>query len=145
MRIEGEYVIRAPLKRVKGLLAAPEELGACLPGLEGFEERGERNFRARVTPGFSFFKGTLTLDMEVGVLQENRMELRTRGKGIGSTFEMRTEIRLEGKGGETVLRLTSEAAFGGLLKPIPESLLKAAAEEVTREILACMERKARGP
>lgn len=59
---------------------------------------------------------------------------------------MRTEVRLGKKGAGTVLRMTTDAAFGGLLTPVPESLLRGAADELTREILACLERKAReGP
>ncbi|MEK6977326.1 MAG: SRPBCC domain-containing protein [Candidatus Hydrothermarchaeota archaeon] len=142
MRIDGEYIVKAPPGKVEELMTSPRAFGECLPGLVDFEERDERHFKARVKPRFSFLRGTLALEFEVLGLERGRMELKILGKGIGSSFEMRTEVRLGKKGSSTALRLTTDAAFGGLLKPVPESLLRGAADELIREILACVERKA---
>lgn len=142
MRIEEEYIVKAPPGKVEELMTSPRAFGECLPGLESFEERDERHFKARVKPRFSFLRGTLELEFEVLGLERERVELKILGKGIGSSFEMRTEVRLGKKGGGTALRLTTDATFGGLLKPVPESLLRGAADELIREILACVERKA---
>ena len=142
MRIEEEYLLKAPPGKVEELMTSPRTFGECLPGVVDFEERDERHFKARVMPRFAFLRGTLELEFEVLGLERGRAELRILGRGIGFTFEMRTEVLLGEKGGDTVVRLRTDAAFGGLLKPVPESLLRGAAEELTREILACMERKA---
>src|SRR5713101_131833 len=92
-------------------------------------------------PGFAFVRGTLELTVEVvEVTAGAASRLLVHTKGIGSTSDVETILTLAPQGDGTRVHWTAEVqTLGGLLKAIPQGLIKAAAQKVVADALAAVE------
>src|SRR3989344_4312398 len=130
MHIEKKYILNAPASEVWKLVSDPKEISRCLPGLESFEEKKNNHFIAKVKPKFSFVSGSLELDIQVVSLKNKNAKIKMSGKSIGTTFNILTEVLW-----------SADMKPGGLMKAVPESITKGAAEQLADEIFSCMKKK----
>ena len=113
-------------------------MAQTIPGLQRIELSEPKHLVCRVRPGFAFMAGSLTLTFDV--VDEHPAEsvkYRVHGKGIGATVVVETEIKLSSEENGTKLNWQSEILErGGLLKPVGQTLIKAAANKVTADAWA---------
>lgn len=141
MYLEKEYLIQAKKDSILSFLKNPEQFSACVPNLVKYEKLSETSFRLFVTQKFVFLKSNLTMDWALLEQAENFGKLKITGKGIGSTFEALADLTFEEKGSGTMLYLSVDISTAGLLRPVPESVILAAAGVLADEIFACVEKK----
>ena len=144
MHIEKKYILNAPASEVWKLVSDPKEISRCLPGLESFEEKKNNHFIAKVKPKFSFVRGSLELDIQVVSLKNKNAKIKMSGKSIGTSFSILTEAKLKDVKGKTEVLWSADMKPGGLMKAVPESITKGAAEELADEIFSCMKKKIEG-
>ena len=144
MRIEKKYVVNSPSSKVWKLVSDPKEISECLPGLESFEEKSNKHFIAKIKPKFSFIRGSLELDIQVISLKNKNAKIKISGKSIGTSFSILTEAKLKDLKGKTEVLWTADMKPEGLMKAVPESIIKGAAEELADEIFSCMKKKVEG-
>ena len=94
-------------------------------------------------PGLAFVRGTLDLTMRVTERVEGtsaRLLLNTKGVGMTSTVE--AAYTLAAHDGGTRLHWTADVTqLGGLLKAVPQGLLKAAAQKIINDAWTALEAK----
>lgn len=141
MFLEKQVFIPAEREKVLAVFTNPVEFSQCIPNLVKMERLGETSFRLYVTQKFVFLRSNITMDWSLMEMQEASGKLKISGKGIGSKFEAFAYLKLLQKDQGTDLRLTVDISVSGLLKPIPESVIIAAADQLATEIFACVGKK----
>lgn len=111
-------------------------LAGCIPGVESIA-RAEPNLAVcQLHPGFSFVRGTLEITLRVGEVMPNvSVRYQVHGKGIGSFNDVEAEARLTPHAEGTRVHWVADVKqLGGLLKAIPQGLIKASAQKVIDDI-----------
>jgi len=113
----------------------------CLPGLESVKKQDRDQAACTVRPGFAFVHSSLQVDLEVvDVVEGQSAAIKLRSKGIGATSEIEARFNLAKQESGTRLDWSAEIrSLGGLLKAIPQGLIKASAQKVIEDLLASIE------
>src|SRR5205823_3846097 len=94
-------------------------------------------------PGFAFVRGTLELSMEIAdAISDASGKILLSTKGIGTTSAVEASFHLDSEGAGTHMHWSAEVkTLGGLLKAVPQGLIKAAAQKVITDSLTAVETK----
>jgi carbon monoxide dehydrogenase subunit G len=118
-------------------------LAQCIPDAESVTHPESDVAKCLLHPGFSFARGTLELTMRLVDLVANtsaRLLLDTKGIGTSSKVESAFNLTADGTGSK--LHWTADVKeLGGLLKAVPQGLLRAAAQKVIADAWAAFEEK----
>jgi carbon monoxide dehydrogenase subunit G len=127
---------RAPAE-VWNRLSDARFLADCLPGIEKIAVAEPDRVQCTLRPGFTFVRGTLNLTLEiVDRVVNTSARLLLHGKGIGSTSEVEVPWTLEPVGAGSRLHWVADIkSLGGLLKAVPQGLIKAGAHQVVSDAL----------
>jgi carbon monoxide dehydrogenase subunit G len=124
-------------------LSDPGFLVGCIPGIESASEAGKDQAACIIRPGFSFVRGTLGVTLKVLEANEpQRVHLSIESKGIGSSSKVDASLALDvGSAGSLVNWKADVIELGGLLKAVPQGLIKASAQKVIADVWAGIEAK----
>ena len=124
-------------------LADIQFLASCVPDSESVAFLDGDSARLVLRPGLSFVRGTLDLTIKLTERVEGasaRLLLITKGVGTTSTVEAAYSLAAKDSGSQ--LHWTAKVTqLGGLLKAVPQGLLKAAAQKVINDAWTALERK----
>jgi carbon monoxide dehydrogenase subunit G len=145
LRIEGDTRFPQPPAQVWGKLSDARFLAECIPGVETLTLAEPDHVQCVLRPGFTFVRGTLELTLEVvDRLVDRSAGLLLHTKGIGTTSEVEARWTLEPEGEGSRLHWVVEVkSLGGLLKAVPQGLIKAGAQKVVSDALAAVAAKLR--
>jgi carbon monoxide dehydrogenase subunit G len=143
LSFQGDKDFPKPPSEVWIRLTDARFLVKCIPGVESVAHSDQRTAQCILRPGFSFVRGTLELSLEVAeVTPGSAARLMLHSKGIGSSSEVEADLNLSPADGGTRLHWTAQIkALGGLLKAIPQGLIKASAQKVIADALTAAEAK----
>jgi carbon monoxide dehydrogenase subunit G len=143
LRFEGEKQFPQPPHRVWGKVSDARFLVNCIPGVESVAYAERSKAQCIIRPGFAFVRGTLELTIEViEVTLGSEVRLLLHSKGIGSHSDVEANLAVAPENAGSKLRWSAEIkSLGGLLKAIPQGLIKAAAQKVVADALAAVEGK----
>ena len=146
LHFEGDKDFAQPAAEVWPQLSDARFLVQCIPGLETVAEATPTLARCVLRPGFSFVRGTLEVTLTVVEAVANTLtRVHASGKGIGSTSVIEVILRLAPGDSGTQAHWTADITeLGGLLKAVPQGLLKAAAQRVLTDLLAAVDAKLAG-
>lgn len=115
----------------------------CIPDVQSVQEADVDHAVCVIRPGFSFVRGTL--EATIRKMEEKPPEslrLQVASKAIGSTTTLETGFTLSGADSGTRVHWSADIVqLGGLLKAVPQGLIRAAAEKVIHDIWTQIERK----
>ena len=143
MKVEGTYVIPAPLAKVWEKLMDPGVLQRSMPGCEKLEPTGDHSYRAVMKAGIGPVKGTFNSEVTLSDIEPNSgYSLLTRAKSAVGFVEGSGRIQLVEMEGGTTIHFIGEVKVGGTLASVGGRLVEAAAqknikdtfENLTREI-----------
>lgn len=138
LQFEGTEDLSRPLSEVWPELSEAGRLVEFVPDRESLRSAGADEAECVVKPGFSFMSGTL--DMTIRVLErkpQDEARVLFHSKGIGATSDVEVLIRLEPHGDGTRVRWNAEVKqLTGLLKLLPQGLIRAAARKVVNDVWA---------
>jgi carbon monoxide dehydrogenase subunit G len=141
LHFEGTKDFAQPADAVRAKLADARFLVACVPGVEKVEEAEPRRSRCVIRPGFAFVRGTLELTLAVTETGEP-VRVTAHSKGIGTTSEVEATLKVAAReGGSTLTWAADVKELGGLLKAVPQGLVKAAAAKVIADAWEAVEKK----
>src|SRR5262249_42800642 len=115
----------------------------CVSDVESVAMSDPGKVVCTIRPGFAFVRGTLELTIQVTqAVPNSSAHLQLHTKGIGSTSDVEAELTLTPQGKGTGLHWSVDIKhLGGLLKPVPQGLVKAAAQKVIADALTAVEAK----
>ena len=143
LQFEGDRDFDLSPGRVFVLLGNPAFLVKCVPGVEGESRFDAESAQCTLRPGFSFVRGTLELTLRiVERTPESALHIGRQSRGIGSSSEIEARLTLAAAANGTRLHWLIEIkSLGGLLKAVPQGLIKASAQKVIGEALSAVERE----
>ncbi|HXG11681.1 MAG TPA: SRPBCC domain-containing protein [Gemmataceae bacterium] len=137
LHFEGDRDLAQPPAELYAKLSDVRFLVQCVPGLESVKSEQPDQAVCVVRPtGFSFVSGTLELTLQrISAVENTSAQMVVTSKGIGSTSEVETGFTLTPHDGGTRLHWTADVKkLGGLLKAVPQGLLKAAAQKIIEDV-----------
>jgi carbon monoxide dehydrogenase subunit G len=147
VHFEGDKSIPRPVADVAGKLSNAAFLVECVPGIEKIARTSEEEAAFVVRPGLGFVRGTLEVTMQrLERVPETSTRWRLLSKGIGTSSTV--EARLQFTSGENATQVHWAAEIqqlGGLLKAVPQGLIRAAAQKLIDDVWAAVEARLRAP
>ena len=133
---EGERAFTLPPDKLWPKLRDMAFLAACVPDATPLGGATRDRAAARVKPGFTFVRGSLDLTAEVIDAKEPAtLRYRLTSKGIGSSSVVETALTLTAHEQGTKIHYRAEVtSLGGLLKMVPEGLIRGAAQKVIEDV-----------
>jgi carbon monoxide dehydrogenase subunit G len=146
LRFDGDKDFAQPPSQVWDKLTDARFLLECIPGVESVSKAEKQEAAWKLRPGFSFVRGTLDVNLRVvETVPGSEARAEAHSKGIGSTSDVEATFKLTPTEAGTRLHWTAEiTSLGGLLKAVPQGLLKASAQKVITDILAAAEQRLAG-
>jgi carbon monoxide dehydrogenase subunit G len=119
----------------------------CVPDVESVSAPEADRGVCVIRPGFAFVHGTLQLTIQVAeATPEDRVRLLLQTKGIGSSSAVEASLSMVPQDTGTRVDWTVDIQnVGGLLKAVPQGLIKAAAQRVITEVWTLVDARMRNP
>ncbi len=141
MLLEKDYQLKATAKQLIDFITDMEQAVTCIPNLDSYEKLSETKLRLIVKPNFSFIKTRLTMVWEIVSVGPTSGALHLTGKGIGSSFEADVSMKLSQAKEGSKAHLKIDYSVGGMLKHVPESLIKGAAGTLADDMISNADEK----
>jgi carbon monoxide dehydrogenase subunit G len=124
-------------------LSDPSFLGRCISNVESVAQSGPDKIQIKLRPGVSFVRGTLDVTIQIEKGEPGRsLRYSIHSRGIGSTSDAAATVQLEPAPVGTEVQWTVVIkTLGGLLKAVPQGLIKASAQKVITDIWSAVERQ----
>lgn len=141
IQLMGSKHFALPKERLYPELADLTRLVQTLPDVKSVKEVREDAAVVVVAPGLSFIKGELeTTIQRTETTPPQSATLQITSKGIGTTVKVLATFNLQShENGTAMAWEASVTELGGLLKLVPVSLLKGAAQKVIEGWLTSLE------
>ncbi|MEJ2597262.1 MAG: carbon monoxide dehydrogenase subunit G [Anaerolineales bacterium] len=141
MKIDGEYLFKAPREDVWEIILDPEALAAALPGTKSLERIGENEYQGemnvRVGPVGGLFSGHLVVSNEV---PPESLTLTVEGKGAPGFLNGTGDVVLNDQGdGTTLMKYEGDVKIGGRLASVGQRLLDTASKSIIRQGLEALD------
>jgi carbon monoxide dehydrogenase subunit G len=141
LRFEGDRDFRQAPAELWAKLTDARFLAQCIPDVETVRQAEPGRAEVVLRPGFAFVRGTLDLTLEViDAVAPSSARLVLRAKGMGSSSDVEATLTLAPQGEGTRVHWVVEVkALGGLLKPVPQGLIRGAAQKVVEDAWSAVE------
>ncbi len=145
MRLEGDVVIHAPIKKVWDFMTDPNQIGQCAPGVEKIEMiEPLKKYRGMISVGFGAVKARFSGEVEILELDEpHYAKLKAHGTATGSVADAISELHLSSESSDvTNAHWTAEVNIAGqlaglaarLMVPVSQKLATQFYDEVRKKI-----------
>jgi carbon monoxide dehydrogenase subunit G len=143
LHFEGDQDIPKPPAEVWAKLSDARFLVQCIPDAEQTGEASPTTAVCKVRPGFSFVRGTLETTLKVvEAVEPSSVRLSLESKGIGASSVVEVVLALAAADGGTRIHWTADVkSLGGLLKLVPQGLIRGAAQSVINDVWAQVQTK----
>jgi carbon monoxide dehydrogenase subunit G len=127
-------------------LSDARTLADCVPGVESVARAEPQEVVCTIRPGLAFVRGTLEVTVRVvEAVPDTTLRYAVLSKGIGSSSEVEAVLALAPHDGGTRVHWTATVTqLGGLLKAVPQGLIRGAAEKVIADAWARVEPRVSG-
>jgi uncharacterized protein len=144
-RFEGDRDFAQPADQVFAKLTDARFLATCFPDVESVSEQEVDRAVLTLRPGLAFARGTLEVTLQVvEKTSPTGARMLLTSKGIGSSSKVEALLALAANGDGTRVHWVAEVKeLGGLLKMVPQGLIRGAAEKVLNDAWAAVEAKLR--
>jgi uncharacterized protein len=143
LRFEGDRQFPLPPEEVWARLSDARFLAGCVPDVHQVQQASAEQAVLVLRPGFAFVRGTLEVTLRVAeAVSPSSVRLDLAGKGIGSSSAVEVVLALAARDGGTACHWAAEVtSLGGLLKAVPQGLIRGAAQKVINDAWAAAEKK----
>src|SRR5262249_56775267 len=144
LRFEGEKEFpRHTPEQVWARLSDARFLVQCIPDVHEVREQSAEKAVCLLRPGFAFVRGTLEVTLSVvEAVSPSSVRLALASKGIGTSSEVEATVSLSPLDTGTRASWTAEVkSLGGLLKAVPQGLIRGAAQKVVSDAWTSIENR----
>ena len=142
MKVEGTYVIPAPLSKVWEKLMDPGVLQRSMPGCERLEPTGDHSYRAVLKAGVGPVKGTFNGEVTLSDIEPGQgYSMLSRAKSPVGFVEGSGRVQLVEVEGGTTIHFIGEVKIGGMLASVGGRLIEAAAQKNIKDTFANLARE----
>jgi len=143
LHFEGDKDFPQPPAELWPKLSDPRFIVQCVPDIESVVKAEADVAEIKLRPGFSFARGTLEITLKVlEAVPGVSVRFSAHSKGIGSTSDVESNLAFALNGTGTRVHWTADInELGGLLKAVPQGLIKASAQKVINDLWAALEER----
>jgi carbon monoxide dehydrogenase subunit G len=136
LHFEGDNDFPRPPAEVFAKLSDARFLVECIPGVEKVARAEQQEAVCVLRPGFSFVRGTLEITLKIAeTVPVTRIGVQAHGKGIGSSNDVIAVLELAPQDAGTRVHWSADVTnLGGLLRAIPQGLLRGAGQKVIADV-----------
>ena len=142
MKVAGEREFSAPVHTVWTVLNDPASLAATMPGIESFDVKDDRHWRANVKIPLGL--GGLKMSVDFTKIEEREPEfakLQAKGNGVGAIMNMETQFHLSEAGGGTHMRWEANVNLGGPVGSMGQRVLQPIVNQQVANVLNALDRE----
>ena len=142
MKVAGEREFSAPVRTVWGVLNDPGSMAATMPGIESFDVKDDRHWRANVKIPLGL--GGLRMKVDMDKIEERAPEfakLHAKGNGVGAIMNMETQFHLSEAGGGTHMRWEADVNIGGPVGSMGQRVLQPIVNQQVTNVLNSLEKQ----
>ena len=141
MRVEGTRTFDAPRATVWEVLNDPSRLAKTMPGVESFDVRDDRNWRANVKIPLGL--GGLRMSIDFTKMEEREPEfakLAVKGHGVGAMMNMETSFTLgDADDGGTSMAWSADVHILGPVGSMGQRVLQPIVNQQVQHVLAALD------
>lgn len=142
LHFEGDKVFPRPPREIFDRLSDARFLGGCFLEAETITQAERDLLICTLRPGVSFVRGNLELTLRIEAVEPSAIRYHVQSKGIGSHNKVEAEVTLTAHENGTQAHWSADITeLGGLLKMVPQGLIKASAQKVIDDLWAAVEGK----
>src|SRR6266545_2804865 len=143
MKVEGERELAAPRGTVWQVLNDPSQMAKTMPGVESFDVKDDRHWRANVKIPLGL--GGLRMSFDFTKLEEREPEfakLHAKGNGVGAIVSMETAFNLAyADGAATEMKWLADVKIAGPVGSMGQRVLQPIVNQQVNNVLAALERQ----
>jgi carbon monoxide dehydrogenase subunit G len=142
MKVAGEREFTAPVRTVWSVLNDPGSMAATMPGIESFDVKDDRHWRANVKIPLGL--GGLKMSVDFTKIEEREPEfakLQAKGNGVGAIMNMETQFHLSEAGGGTHMRWEADVNIGGPVGSMGQRVLQPIVNQQVINVLNSLEKQ----
>jgi 2-furoyl-CoA dehydrogenase large subunit len=134
-RFEGDKDFPQPPVELWAKLTDARFLVTCIPDVESVQQTEPARAAFVVRPSFGFVRGTLEVVLQIAdPIEPTSARVILQSKGIGSSSHVEAALALTPQGNGTRVHWIAEIKeVGGLLKMVPQGLMRGAAQKVLED------------
>ena len=142
MNVSGTKEFDAPRDTVWSVLNDPAQMAQLMPGVESFEIKDEKHWRAKVKIPLGLGGLKMTIDFEK--LEEREPEfasLNAKGNGVGALMNMTTRFTLNEQGSGTSMDWAADVKIAGPVGSMGQRVLQPIVNQQVSNVLAALEQQ----
>jgi carbon monoxide dehydrogenase subunit G len=141
VKVEGTRTFDAPRATVWQVLNDPSRLAKTMPGVESFDVRDDRNWRANVKIPLGL--GGLRMSIDFTKMEEREPEfakLAAKGNGVGAIMNMETAFHLaESASGGTDMKWEADVKIAGPVGSMGQRVLQPIVNQQVGQVLSALD------
>jgi carbon monoxide dehydrogenase subunit G len=147
LRFEGDRDFNRLQAELWAKLTDARFLVQCIPDVESVTQAEADHASLVLRPGFAFVRGSLEVTMRVtDAVAPSSARILLNSRGIGSSANVEAALALAPQGEGTRVHWVVEVKeLGGLLKLVPQGLIRGAAQKVVNDAWAAVEARLANP
>lgn len=143
MKIEGNYIIKAPRELVWNLLIDPEVLSRCVPGVQSLENVEGASYKLVLKTGVGAIKGVYTGAIKLEELREpEHYKMLVDGKGGAGFVKGIGTLDLSEQGDDTLVSYAGDVSVGGTIASVGQRMVLSTAKMMTAQFFTALEAEA---
>jgi carbon monoxide dehydrogenase subunit G len=144
VRVAGERGFEAPREEVWRVLNDPAAMAATIPGVESFDVRDDRHWRANVKIPLGLGTLGMTMDMEKTEEREpDYASLAIKGNGVGAILSMTTAFNLSELDGGTKMDWEADVRIAGPVGSMGQRVLQPIVNQQVQHVLSALDEQVR--
>jgi carbon monoxide dehydrogenase subunit G len=142
VRVQGTRTFEAPRETVWQVLNSPEGMAKLMPGVESFDVKDDKHWRANVKIPLGM--GGLRMSFDFTKLEERQPEfakLHAKGNGVGAIVSMETMFNLGDHGGKTEMKWEADVKIAGPVGSMGQRVLQPIVNQQVNNVLAALDKQ----
>ncbi|TML67422.1 MAG: hypothetical protein E6G14_12535 [Actinobacteria bacterium] len=142
VNVSGTKEFDAPRDTVWSVLNDPAQMAQLMPGVESFEIKDEKHWRAKVKIPLGLGGLKMTIDFEK--LEEREPEfasLNAKGNGVGALMNMTTRFTLNEQGSGTSMDWAADVKIAGPVGSMGQRVLQPIVNQQVSNVLTALEQQ----
>ena len=142
MKVEGERDFAAPRATVWEVLNDPSRMAKTMPGVESFEVRDDRHWRANVKIPLGLGGLRMSIDFEKTEEREpDFAKLAAKGNGVGAIMNMDTAFHLTDAGERTHMKWEADVNILGPVASMGQRVLQPIVNQQVAQVLSALDQQ----
>jgi carbon monoxide dehydrogenase subunit G len=143
VKVEGTRSFAAPRETVWEVLNSPEKMAKLMPGVESFDVKDDKHWRANVKIPLGL--GGLRMSFDFTKLEERQPEfarLHAQGNGVGAIVSMDTAFNLgDQDGGGTEMKWEADVKIAGPVGSMGQRVLQPIVNQQVNNVLTALDKQ----